>query len=120
MPLNVDILRAGSILVNGSPILDLYKTDSGYCSTVRSGINSSVSGDCSVIAGGYSNTIIGISCASTISGGRFNTTLGCHTTIGGGRDNQSGTEGFVSGIAGVTYGGTLYGKVLFRHLVGQH
>jgi hypothetical protein len=107
MPLNVDLINAGSILINGSPILDLYETGSGYCSTVRSGINSSVSGDCSVIAGGYYNTITDISCASTISGGRFNTTVARYTTIGGGRDNQSGVEGFVDGFASVTYGGTL-------------
>ena len=107
MPLNVDLLNAGSILVQGSPIVSLYETGSGYCSTVRTGINSSVSGDCSVIAGGYSNTIIGISCASTISGGRRNTTVGRYSTIGGGCDNQSGTEGFVDGFASVTYGGTL-------------
>jgi hypothetical protein len=107
MPLNVDRINAGSILINGSPILNLYETGSGYCSTVRSGINSSVSGDCSVIAGGYSNTIIGISCASTISGGRFNTNVGRYTTIGGGRDNQSGTEGFVDGWNNLIYGGTL-------------
>jgi hypothetical protein len=107
MPLNVDRINAGSILINGSPILNLYETGSGYCSTVRSGINSIVSGDCSVIAGGYYNTIIEISCASTISGGRRNTTVGRFSTIGGGCDNQSGTEGFVDGWNNVIYGGTL-------------
>lgn len=111
MPLNVDRINAGSILINGSPILNLYETGSGYCSTVRSGINSSVSGNCSVIAGGYCNTITDISCASTISGGRRNTTVARFSTIGGGCDNQSGTEGAVSGIGGVTYGGTLNNPV---------
>lgn len=111
MPLNVDLLNAGSILVQGSPIVSLYETGSGYCSTLRTGINSSVSGSCSVIAGGDLNTINEVSCNSVISGGRQNKTLARYSTVGGGRCNNAGVTGTVGGWYGSTYTGGLNTQV---------
>jgi hypothetical protein len=107
MPLNVDLLNAGSILVQGSPIVSLYETGSGLCSTVRTGIDSIVSGSCSVITGGYSNTILSTSCLSVIGGGRLNTTQTRCSTIGGGYDNVVGVIGTMSGWYAYSYTGSL-------------
>jgi hypothetical protein len=79
MPLSVDILNANSILLNGSPILNLYKTGSGYNSTLRSGVNNEANG-----------------CYSVVSGGRCNTTQTRYSTISGGRRNDAGVIGAIS------------------------
>jgi hypothetical protein len=78
MPLYVDRINTCSILLNGSPILNLYETGSGYCSTVRSGINSEA-----------------IGCYSVVSGGRSNTTQARYSTISGGRCNDAGVIGAI-------------------------
>jgi hypothetical protein len=105
MPLYVDRINTCSILVSGSPILNLYQTGSGYNSTVRSGINSEAIGCYSVVSGGRCNTTIG--CYSVVSGGRCNTTVARYSTITGGRDNQAGGYGIIDGWDSYSYSGSL-------------
>jgi len=78
MPLNVDLINAGSIFINGSPILDLYQTGSGSYSTLRRDVNSQANG-----------------CYSIVGGGRQNTAQARYSTVSGGRYNEAGVIGAV-------------------------
>ena len=122
MPLVVDNLKTKVITVGENvESVGCYSTIGGGLnntsltdySIIAGGLNNTITTSsnyytgCNTISGGYSNIIAGISCSSTIGGGRRNTTLGRYSTISGGRRNEAGVIGVVDGWSNVQYSGSL-------------